>query len=170
MFSHLVSGGNHRDIYTNCPQVTTAKKANLILNVDGCIAVCFVDMLRSSKIIGSSSSKVIMILLRQRPRRRSRKKTKTNVHLVVHVPVWEGFETFSLIQSWTFASKMALVVVRYENEPRSLKRSNKRRKLWFPIKFVVFENILMKFHQKCHQKCHQKIHEISRHFVSSCTF
>merc|ERR1719498_201069 len=29
-------------------EVTTAKKANLILNVDGCIAVCFVDMLRSS--------------------------------------------------------------------------------------------------------------------------
>merc|ERR1719380_459114 len=28
--------------------VTTAKKANLILNVDGCIAVCFVDMMRSS--------------------------------------------------------------------------------------------------------------------------
>ena len=28
--------------------MTTAKKANLILNVDGCIAVCFVDMLRSS--------------------------------------------------------------------------------------------------------------------------
>lgn len=28
-------------------QVTTKKKANLILNVDGCIAVCFVDMLRS---------------------------------------------------------------------------------------------------------------------------
>jgi ATP citrate (pro-S)-lyase len=28
--------------------VTTSKKANLILNVDGCIAVCFVDMLRSS--------------------------------------------------------------------------------------------------------------------------
>ena len=27
---------------------TTAKKANLILNVDGAIAVCFVDMLRSS--------------------------------------------------------------------------------------------------------------------------
>jgi ATP citrate (pro-S)-lyase len=27
-------------------QVTTKKKANLILNVDGCIAVCFVDMLR----------------------------------------------------------------------------------------------------------------------------
>jgi ATP citrate (pro-S)-lyase len=27
-------------------QVTTRKKANLILNVDGCIAVCFVDMLR----------------------------------------------------------------------------------------------------------------------------
>jgi ATP citrate (pro-S)-lyase len=28
-------------------QATTKKKANLILNVDGCIAVCFVDMLRS---------------------------------------------------------------------------------------------------------------------------
>jgi ATP citrate (pro-S)-lyase len=28
--------------------VTTSKKANLILNVDGCIAACFVDMLRSS--------------------------------------------------------------------------------------------------------------------------
>jgi len=28
-------------------QVTTKKRANLILNVDGCIAVCFVDMLRS---------------------------------------------------------------------------------------------------------------------------
>jgi len=28
-------------------QITTRKKANLILNVDGCIAVCFVDMLRS---------------------------------------------------------------------------------------------------------------------------
>jgi len=29
-------------------EVTTSKKANLILNVDGCIAACFVDMLRSS--------------------------------------------------------------------------------------------------------------------------
>merc|ERR1712139_194132 len=29
--------------------VTTSKKANLILNVDGCIACCFVDMLRSSQ-------------------------------------------------------------------------------------------------------------------------
>jgi len=28
-------------------QVTTRKRANLILNVDGCIAVCFVDMLKS---------------------------------------------------------------------------------------------------------------------------
>lgn len=27
--------------------VTTAKKDNLILNVDGCVAVCFVDLLRS---------------------------------------------------------------------------------------------------------------------------
>jgi ATP citrate (pro-S)-lyase len=29
-------------------KVTTSKKPNLILNVDGCIAVCFVDLLRSS--------------------------------------------------------------------------------------------------------------------------
>eukprot|EP00933_Yihiella_yeosuensis_P057700 TRINITY_DN576_c0_g1_i1.p1 TRINITY_DN576_c0_g1~~TRINITY_DN576_c0_g1_i1.p1 ORF type:complete len:1086 (-),score=273.12 TRINITY_DN576_c0_g1_i1:240-3497(-) len=28
-------------------QITTRKRANLILNVDGCIAVCFVDMMRS---------------------------------------------------------------------------------------------------------------------------
>lgn len=28
-------------------KVTTSKKPNLILNVDGCIAVCFVDLLRS---------------------------------------------------------------------------------------------------------------------------
>ncbi|CAE7257784.1 Acly, partial [Symbiodinium microadriaticum] len=28
-------------------QITTRKRANLILNVDGCIAVCFTDMLRS---------------------------------------------------------------------------------------------------------------------------
>jgi ATP citrate (pro-S)-lyase len=28
-------------------KVTTKKRANLILNVDGCLAVCFVDMLRS---------------------------------------------------------------------------------------------------------------------------
>merc|ERR1712139_32857 len=30
-------------------EVTTSKKANLILNVDGCIAASFVDMLRSSQ-------------------------------------------------------------------------------------------------------------------------
>ena len=29
-------------------KVTTQKKSNLILNVDGCIAVCFVDLLRGS--------------------------------------------------------------------------------------------------------------------------
>ena len=29
-------------------QITTKKKPNLILNVDGCIAVCFVDLLRNS--------------------------------------------------------------------------------------------------------------------------
>lgn len=28
--------------------VTSSKKDTLILNVDGCIAVCFVDLLRSS--------------------------------------------------------------------------------------------------------------------------
>ena len=28
-------------------QITTKKKPNLILNVDGCIAVCFVDLLRN---------------------------------------------------------------------------------------------------------------------------
>ena len=28
--------------------VTTSKKDNLILNVDGCVAVCFVDLMRSS--------------------------------------------------------------------------------------------------------------------------
>ena len=27
-------------------KITTSKKPNLILNVDGCIAVCFVDLLR----------------------------------------------------------------------------------------------------------------------------
>jgi citrate synthase len=30
-------------------KLTTAKKANLILNVDGCIGVCFVDLLKSCK-------------------------------------------------------------------------------------------------------------------------
>ena len=29
-------------------KITTSKKPNLILNVDGCIAVCFVDLLRTS--------------------------------------------------------------------------------------------------------------------------
>lgn len=29
------------------PQVTTKKRETLILNVDGCIAACFVDLLRS---------------------------------------------------------------------------------------------------------------------------
>jgi ATP citrate (pro-S)-lyase len=29
-------------------KITTSKKPNLILNVDGCIAVCFVDLLRHS--------------------------------------------------------------------------------------------------------------------------
>jgi len=37
-------------------QVTTKKKANLILNVDGCIAVCFVDMLRSCGAFTSSEA------------------------------------------------------------------------------------------------------------------
>ena len=32
-------------------QITTKKKPNLILNVDGCIAVCFVDLLRQRFVI-----------------------------------------------------------------------------------------------------------------------
>merc|ERR1719454_2364123 len=35
------------DFALSVEQITTKKRANLILNVDGCIAVCFVDMLRS---------------------------------------------------------------------------------------------------------------------------
>lgn len=35
------------DFALEVEQVTTKKRANLILNVDGCIAVCFVDMVRS---------------------------------------------------------------------------------------------------------------------------
>merc|ERR1712048_1310707 len=35
------------DFALGVEQITTKKRANLILNVDGCIAVCFVDMLRS---------------------------------------------------------------------------------------------------------------------------
>lgn len=35
------------DFALSVEQVTTQKRANLILNVDGCIAACFVDMIRS---------------------------------------------------------------------------------------------------------------------------
>jgi ATP citrate (pro-S)-lyase len=35
------------DFALETEQITTRKRANLILNVDGCIAVCFVDMIRS---------------------------------------------------------------------------------------------------------------------------
>jgi len=35
------------DFALQVEQLTTRKRANLILNVDGCIAVCFVDMIRS---------------------------------------------------------------------------------------------------------------------------
>lgn len=35
------------DFALSVEQVTTQKRANLILNVDGCIAACFVDMMRS---------------------------------------------------------------------------------------------------------------------------
>mmetsp|Transcript_70293 Transcript_70293/g.147163 ORF Transcript_70293/g.147163 Transcript_70293/m.147163 type:complete len:663 (-) Transcript_70293:138-2126(-) len=35
------------DFALEVEQLTTRKRANLILNVDGCIAVCFVDMIRS---------------------------------------------------------------------------------------------------------------------------
>jgi len=41
-------------------QLTTRKKANLILNVHGCIAVCFVDMLRSC---GAFSAKEVRELM-----------------------------------------------------------------------------------------------------------
>jgi len=36
------------DFALGVEEITTSKKANLILNVDGCIAACFVDMLRTS--------------------------------------------------------------------------------------------------------------------------
>ena len=36
------------DFALEVERVTTRKKPNLILNVDGCIAVCFVDLLRHS--------------------------------------------------------------------------------------------------------------------------
>lgn len=35
------------DFALGVEQITTKKRDTLILNVDGCIAVCFVDMLRS---------------------------------------------------------------------------------------------------------------------------
>jgi len=35
------------DFALGVEQLTTKKKSNLILNVDGCIGVCFVDLLRS---------------------------------------------------------------------------------------------------------------------------
>merc|ERR1711988_66552 len=40
--------------------VTTSKKANLILNVDGCIAVCFVDMVRSCFAFSAEEVKDLM--------------------------------------------------------------------------------------------------------------
>lgn len=36
--------------------VTTSKKDNLILNVDGCVAVCFVDLLRTSGVFSSEEA------------------------------------------------------------------------------------------------------------------
>jgi len=41
-------------------QITTRKRANLILNVDGCIAVCFVDMLRSCGAFSSDEAEDLM--------------------------------------------------------------------------------------------------------------
>ena len=35
------------DFALGVEQITTSKRANLILNVDGCIAVCFVDLMRT---------------------------------------------------------------------------------------------------------------------------
>ena len=42
-------------------QITTKKKPNLILNVDGCIAVCFVDLLRQRYIMIASESLLLHI-------------------------------------------------------------------------------------------------------------
>merc|ERR1712127_1025003 len=41
-------------------QVTTKKRTNLILNVDGCIAVCFVDMMRSCGAFSASEAKDLL--------------------------------------------------------------------------------------------------------------
>lgn len=47
-FKHFPKGSQKILQYAlQVEQVTTRKKTNLILNVDGCIAVCFVDLLRS---------------------------------------------------------------------------------------------------------------------------
>lgn len=46
-FHPLISISLTNEFTSSVEQVTTKKKANLILNVDGCIAVCFVDLLRS---------------------------------------------------------------------------------------------------------------------------
>lgn len=41
-------------------QITTKKKANLILNVDGCIAVCFMDMLESTGLFSEAEIREII--------------------------------------------------------------------------------------------------------------
>jgi len=46
-FEHFVGETKVLNFALGVEDITTAKKGNLILNVDGCIAVSFVDMLRS---------------------------------------------------------------------------------------------------------------------------
>jgi ATP citrate (pro-S)-lyase len=44
--------------------VTTSKKDNLILNVDGCIAVCFVDLMRYSGAFTPEEAEEVLSLLK----------------------------------------------------------------------------------------------------------
>jgi len=48
------------DFALEVEQVTTKKRANLILNVDGCIAVCFVDMMRSCGAFSASEAQDLL--------------------------------------------------------------------------------------------------------------
>merc|ERR1719401_732011 len=48
------------DFALGVEQITTTKRANLILNVDGCIAVCFADMLRSCAAFSPSEAEDLL--------------------------------------------------------------------------------------------------------------
>ena len=45
--------------------VTTSKKDNLILNVDGCIAVCFVDLMRNCGAFSAEEAEDYMKMVRK---------------------------------------------------------------------------------------------------------